>query len=141
MFRLFSEAEQQPRIVNAHLQSSRRLQLTIVEFHHRLESNASLLIACRMICFSPHHLPPVPFLAFCLTFFDSLCLQPCVKHIYITLDEIQTQTLAKSEEQLLFLILLSVVFGFLCPPDEINYTSSLCLGPIAAQHHGAVEWI
>lgn len=41
---------------NAHLLSRRRLQLTIVGFHHAHECTASMVMACQSI-FSPHYLP------------------------------------------------------------------------------------
>lgn len=55
---------------NAHPLSKRRLQLTIVGFHHRHECAASLLMACQRIFFTPvivlSALPlPVALTAFC----------------------------------------------------------------------------
>lgn len=50
-------------LVSSHPLSRRRLQLTIVGFHHRHECAASLVMACQRIFFTP--------LSFCLSFMAS----------------------------------------------------------------------
>lgn len=59
----FTEERLARLLVNAHPLSRRRLQLTIVGFHHRHECTASLVMACQRIFFTP--------LSYCLSFVPS----------------------------------------------------------------------
>lgn len=66
----FTEERLACSLVNAHPLSRRRLQLTIVGFHHRHECAASLVMACQRIFFTP--------LSLCLSSMPSFSPPPCL---------------------------------------------------------------